>query len=473
MNVNKSLISLAMISFLGLGLFGCDSDDSDSSSNAGHIQIYNGSANAPSLTLTLTQGDDEYSHTGIAYPESSGYFSYDTGSYDLALSWEDSDEETVTLYEESIKISNEKWELLTVSGDITQGKVNHFQIAEVDLDSDDDQFGVRFINLSESVPAMNIYWAEEDEGFDQAELLFQLDANTQSEELYFDRDGYQIFVTATDSDDLLYQSSTVQFYSTTQYILILRDDNGSAPLSMDRVSTSTGAVEYPDSQTKAQLWLYNGLRQHELLPEYTGSIDVTINQPEPVSTIGALTEGLFSDAQTLEPGDYTLDFSDTTSGEPLASNHLVSLTDDQDQTLFVYLQEYDYDEDDEQEDEVKLHTLSLNNSQRSSIYDHQFKVVNLVDDYGVVTFHFLLPGETIADSSHSVTASFSESSSIILPNDSFRIQAVTESYGTELLLASLEMTLDEHSSEYFLLLEEDDQATSGFSLTAAPQDHAQ
>ncbi|BDY06287.1 DUF4397 domain-containing protein [Ferrimonas sp. YFM] len=465
MNINKTLFPLALIPFLGLGLAGCDSDDSDSSSNAGHIQLYNGSANAPSLTLTLTQGDDEYSHTGIAYPESSGYFSYDTGNYDLALSWEDSDEETVTLYEDSIKVSNEKWELFTVSGDITQGKVNHFQINEVDLDSDDDQFGVRFINLSESVPAMNIYWADEDEGFDQAELLFQVDANTQSEELYFDRDGYQIFVTATDSDELLYQSSTVQFYSTTQYILILRDDSGSAPLSMDRVSTSTGAVEYPDSQTQAQLWLYNGLIQHELLPEYTGSIDVTINQPEQEISVNALAQGLFSEAQILEPGDYTLDFTDTTSGEPLASNHLVSLTEDQDQTLVVYLQEYDYDEDDEQEDEVKLHTLSLTNSQRSSIYDHQFKVVNLVDDYGVVTFHFLLPGETIADSSYSTTASFSESSSLILPNDSYRIQAVTQSYGTDLLLSTLEVTLNEESGEYYLLLEQSDDSDSEFSLT--------
>ncbi|TKB52726.1 DUF4397 domain-containing protein [Ferrimonas aestuarii] len=454
---------------LGLTLFGCGSSSSDSNETA-YFQLYNASPNSPDLTITLTDSDDdEFTYSNISFPDASGYFSLETRHYDYTISWEDTNNDLIDIHQSSLDIIKDQLQLLVVTGDINVPQVAQYGIEIEDLDEDeyDDMFALRFLNINTTAQTLDVYIADIDETFEQAVLLTQVDHESLTDSVYLDIDDYKVFITKENDDEVLYESAEITFYSSTQYIIIARDNAGAgtSPLTLDRLTTSSGAIEYPDVTAEVKFNVYNALGLHELLPENCGVLDIDVHSLNIQFDINELAFGELSEQFIAEEGDYTLNFYDTATGTMIDNNHLFSLEADQNRTVFVYSREYEGDPDKDEQDWLEVHSLAVDHSQRQSIYDHKMATVNFVDEYSYVTYYFVLPNETIDTASYSVSVNFGSSKEVLLPNAEYLIYAVAEEYNTQLILDTIELTLDENSGEYFLLIEETPDTSSGFTMS--------
>ena len=146
-------------------------------------------------------------------------------------------------------------------------------------------------------------------------------------------------------------------------------------------------------------------------------------------------------------------------------------------TIFYYIQEEAVDEDgdgniDENDDGIVdaykpvLRTLETTNSEGSSIYEHQVKVVNLVDnlDFSRIVVYFVKSDEIISTAEATRTVVFGNQSSLFLRNNTYQVFAVAEIDGTEIILTQSQLTLDEDSEPLFMIMVEDMNAENEVSI---------
>jgi hypothetical protein len=125
---------------------------------------------------------------------------------------------------------------------------------------------------------------------------------------------------------------------------------------------------------------------------------------------------------------------DTNSAEKLFASQLLSLPENTYKTIFYYIQEEAVDEDgdgniDENDDGIVdaykpvLRTLETTNSEGSSIYEHQVKVVNLVDnlDFSRIVVYFVKSDEIISTAEATRTVVFGNQSSLFLRNNTYQV----------------------------------------------------
>ena len=134
--------------------------------------------------------------------------------------------------------------------------------------------------------------------------------------------------------------------------------------------------------------------------------------------------------------------------------------------------EYDdchiYDDCIELEDETN--TLTVDNSNRSSLYDHQMKMVHLTDEYAAVDVYFVRHNETIDTAQYSLYSKVFDSATVTLPNDSYDIYVTTNQIEGELILASYSIVLEEDSGDLFLVFEDGGSDNDNFTLTVSKQE---
>jgi hypothetical protein len=479
------MICVALISIFTITA--CSDDDSDESS-VGKIQLYNVASNSPSIFLTVGKDDDDdvsdLTHSGVAYPSTGGQFDYAIDSYDIDLSWQDEDDITdlEIVFESSLDISSDEIKFIVFAEDINSPNILTYDIPIVDDedDVDDELFNVRILNLHTLAEGIDIYISESDETFLEATLLGNFNYTEMSDNQKILQDDYVFYITTGGSSDVVFRSDEISFSSTAQFIMAIRENKGSgeSPFILDKVSNTIS--EYPDYDAVSQFRIYNGIALHEQLPDYTENFNFHLNGLDDSPEISMLEIGSYSDFILTDFGDYSISLTIPDNDEYLIENHLLTLQSNSDKTIFFYLEEVAVDDDndgdvDEDGDgivdayEITTKSLVVENSQNQSIYDHQVNIINLIDDFSNVNVYFVLSDETTQTASNQRTAIYANPQSITLRNNSYTVYVIANDGSSELILATTSLTLDEESNELYLILQEDPEESSGYTMSFSNQ----
>lgn len=471
----------------------------DGSSNVGYVKFYNSSKNAPDIILTIDQdldSDDdddtdnfEVTFNGVGYTEALSLFEIDTDNYFYEMGWQDEDssdrDDLELVAQGQLTVKTDTIELLVLTDNITAPQVESYsiEVLEDDEDEDEDLFNLRVLNLHPDSAGIDFYMSESDETFNEAKLVGQFNYKQLSDNQKFDQDEYIFYVTQSGSQEVLFTSSDIDYAYPTQYVMIIRENTGSgiSPYAMDRMSNSS-ITEYLDTDSEAKFRAYNAIKAHDLIPNYTGTLDIYINGVDEEAEISNLAFGSYSETQVTNKGDYSLDLLIPDSSERLLSNHLLSLAENTNKTVFFYLNEEDVDLDgdgnvDENNDgivdeiEITIKSLVVANSTRESIYDHKITMIDLIDDdeFNFVKFYFVRSDETIETALYNRSAVYTQPESIYLQNNTYQVFAIAEVDSSEVILSSFQLVLDENSKELFLIAEADDNSPTGYRVEMLEQ----
>jgi len=246
---------------------------------------------------------------------------------------------------------------------------------------------------------------------------------------------------------------------------------------------SNSSIEsFIDADSEAQFNAYNAISNHELLPDYQGVFSLFLNGVDDSPEIEALSVGELSSPVELAKGDYSVELTITDENDLLLKNHLLSLEENTHKTAFFYLDEVEVDDDNDGNvdengdgivDEIRLdvHSLVVNNSSRNSIYDHEIKMVNLVDssEFGAFTVYFVRNDETIDTAVYRKAVSFASSELVYLKNNTYQVYVVAKDNSSDIILNAFELTLDEESNEQFMVVEVDKASPTGYKVSLFDQ----
>lgn len=484
-------------------LMGCGSDSS-SSSDTGYINLYNVSANSPAIFFTIDEDleEDEDDEIEITYPsvsfeDSSGVYDVEKNDYFFELAWQEDDsydrDDLTIIHEDTIEIKDDEVTFVVIAEDIANPVVltYNIEIIDDDDDEDDDLFNLRVLNMHTESGGIDIYMSESDETFNEAELVGGYSYQELSDNMKFDQDEYVFYITKSGEEDVLYKSDDIDFPYSSQYVMSVREnlETEDATFVMDKIAL-TSITKYPDATASAEFKVFNSISDHEcdhkhtvdLLANYTGAVDFYLDELTDTPAVSALENGSFSEELAVEKNDYNLILTVAGSEEIILQNHILTLPENSNKTIFFYLNEEDVDHDgdgdvDEDGDgivdevEMKISSLAVNNSTSTGIYDHEIKMVNLIDDddFSYVKFYFVRNDDLIETTPYSQTASFASSSSINLVNNTYKVYVIATDDGSEIMLTTQELILDEDSNELFLIIEEDETSVTGYTMTKLDQ----
>ncbi|XPF92590.1 hypothetical protein ACM9HF_11125 [Colwellia sp. RE-S-Sl-9] len=502
MNIEKSFnlsvrswfhsVSIVFISVILLSACG----SSDEEDTIGNLRFYNLSANSPAIYLTidedLTDEDEdayEKTYSGVSFKSLSGISSVDTGNYAYEIAFQNDDgksrDDLEILLEGNVNIIEESTKLLVLNGDVNAPELLSYDVAVIDDedDIDDDLFNIQVLNMFESDKDISMYFSKDDETFNEAVLVGQVSYKALLDNQKFDQDSYIMYLVDTDTNEVVFESDEIDFAFPSQYILSIRKsttDNGS-PYVVDLISNSS-ITEYIDVNTQSTFKAFNAIKTHDLLPDYQGDLIFHIENLTHSATINSFSYGTFSEELVQENGDYSISLTTPETNSVIIENHLLTLPENSDKTVFFYLQETNVDDDgdgdvDENNDgivdevEVSIHSLAINNTNVSNIYDHKITTINFIesDDFSFVKVYFVRNNEMISSTPNSQLVSYGLSGSITLLNNTYTVYVVAQDDTSELILTSFEVVLNEDSKPQFLVLENDDSTPSGYRATFAEQ----
>jgi len=475
-------------------LSGCGSN---SDSGIGYIHFYNASANAPAIFLTVdeklnsSESDEiEKTYSSVSYGKSTGIYDLEAQNYYVELAWQDGDlkdrDNLTMIYQEQLSVDENEIQFVVLNEDISAPKITTYNIPLIDDDTDDDEdlFNLRLINTTNSYDKIDVYMSKSEETFNEAQLVSQITYGQLTENQKFSQDQYVFYITAPDSDEVLYTSDEIDYPFSSQYIMAVRKNEGagSSPFVIDKISTSN-VIEYPNNNAQAKFRIFNAIELHDQLPTYQGIINFYLNEIDETPEVTALNYGDFSTSITTNNGDYGVGLTVPNTNEVILQNQLISLPENLEKTVFFYVSEEYVDDDNDGNvdenndgiiDEIKatVNSLVVTNSSRQGIYDHNIQLINLVDKniYGSVNLSFVRSNEIIDTASYKRSVAFATPESILLRNNTYTIYAVGKENSSDVLLATKELTLDEISHELFLIIDEDSTSPSGYTITLANQD---
>jgi len=490
---NKKMKCLMVITAV-LSLSACGGSDSDSSAD-GFVKLYNTTNNSPAVYLTIDEdfatSDDEieFTYNGVPYGSASNTNTVENGSYFYELAWQDGDStdssDLTVVHTDSLKINKDAIHLIVISEDILEPSVTTYDIDIINDDDDMtyDRFNFRILNMHAESEGIDVYISKADETFNEADLIGQFSYQELSVNQKFDQDDYIFYITAAGNSEILFQTNDVNFSYSNQYIIAIRENTGvgASPYMLDKMSNSS-IESFIDADSEAQFNAYNAISNHELLPDYQGVFSLFLNGVDDSPEIEALSVGELSSPVELAKGDYSVELTITDENDLLLKNHLLSLEENTHKTAFFYLDEVEVDDDNDGNvdengdgivDEIRLdvHSLVVNNSSRNSIYDHEIKMVNLVDssEFGAFTVYFVRNDETIDTAVYRKAVSFASSELLYLKNNTYQVYVVAKDNSSDIILNAFELTLDEESNEQFMVVEVDEASPTGYKVSLFDQ----
>ncbi|MBU3003958.1 DUF4397 domain-containing protein [Paraglaciecola arctica] len=475
-------------------LAGCSSSDDD---GTGYVKFYNASPNAPGIFLTVDENLDdddddeiEVTYSSVDFTEVSGNNALDTDTYFIELAWQDEESsdrsDLEIIYEDSVKIKSDTISFVALTGDVREPEVLRFDIDVVDDDDDDDDdlFNVRLLNIHADIQEVDVYVSKDNETFNEAEFLATASYQDLSDNMKLEQDQYIFYITLPGSTDVIYTSVDQSYSVVSQYIIVLRDNTGvgSSDFTIDSIGIN-GITELQDVDSEAEFGFYNAISSNDYLPDYQGKIDIDVRIGSTIKVeIDDLVKGEFSESTITSNGDYAFDVLNSDTSELYIKDALLSLQENADNTIFLYGRKdaIDDDEDgdiDENGDgivddyEIVIKSLTLTKSSSSSIYSHGVKVVNLAnsEDFSRVTFYFVLNDEIISTADNLLSVLQENSGSLTLLNNTYDIYAIAAIDGTDIVLDSMQMVLNETSQEQYLIFEQDENASSGYKMLLVDQ----
>ncbi|MEP1448028.1 MAG: hypothetical protein ABJK37_18140 [Paraglaciecola sp.] len=475
-------------------LSGCSSSDDN---GTGYVKFYNASPNAPGIFLTVDENLDdddddeiEVTYSAVDFTEVSGNNALDTDTYFIELAWQDEESsdrsDLEIIYEDSAKIQSDTISFIALTGDVREPEVLRFDIDVVDDDDDDDDdlFNVRLLNIHADIQDVDVYVSKDNETFNEAEFLATASYQDLSDNMKLEQDQYIFYITLPGSSDVIFTSVDQSYSVVSQYIIVLRDNTGvgSSDFTIDSIGIN-GITELQDVDSEAEFGFYNAISSNDYLPDYQGKIDIDVRIADTTKVkIDDLAKGEFSESTITSNGDYAFDVLNSETSELYIKDALLSLQENADNTIFLYGRKDAIDEDedgdiDENGDgivddyEIVVKSLTLTKSSSSSIYSHGVKVVNLAnsEDFSRVTFYFVLNDEIISTADNLLSVLQENSGSLTLLNNTYDIYAIATIDGTDIVLDSMQMVLNETSQEQYLIFEQDENASSGYKMLLVDQ----
>jgi len=470
-----NVIKYFSLIFISLLLLGCGSSSEDGD-KYGYIKIYNASNNAPEIRINMTYDDTE-TYGYLEYGESTSTKSIISNKYTMELAWQEDADDYSLVEEREIKITNDDVKLVVIAGDFYNSEILTFDFEYEDTtlydETDEDNFSLRIINTKMESGGIDIYLSKNDETFNESVFVSTVYYGEISENNYYEVDTYKVYFTETGSSDVIFESGDISFVQNEGYIVSARSDSGpsDSPFSIDVLGQQSSA-NISDVNSGSELRIYNGIIQHELLPEFFNEVNITIDGADDIETIQSLAKGTMSNTLSLPASDYSLDIKPVESDTLIAENHFISLNANDDVTTFMYLTEVTQVIDDEPDTtEVYVNTLPVSNSNRISLYDHQIKVINLVqdDEFNNINIYFVRSNETVSSADYSLYTTMAVPKSITLPNNTYDVSLIVTVNESTLLLATVSMTFTSNDGDYFLVIEKDESTSSGYSAQFIPQ----
>ncbi len=489
-----TVLALSVITFTG-----CSSDDDD---DTGLIKFYNADLDSPDLFLTLDEDldeddDDEFEATfsGVGFGEASSATSVPVDDYFYEVAFQDDDsalrDDLEIIDEGTLSIDNEELTFIISTGTIENPVVSIFEIEVEDSDDliEDDEFQLQIINVHPTQPAVDVYFSETDETFNEAQLLATANSLVFTDPINLEEDEYIIYLTLPGETDVIFESDDVSYLFNTQYFLAIRQNDGAGgnPFQLDNM-TFTGLETISDTDSLATIRFYNGVHEHESLPDYSGQVDLSLENVSTDTVIlnEQLALGEISDSTITNAEDFSLDVTDSANGDFYIESAVFSVPENTARTIFFYVDEEDVDEDDdgvvdEDEDgivdeiEAFVRTVVVDDDTSNGSVETTVSVVNLADndDFSFVTVSFVDSDETLDDVDDVRSVSVGNSSDISLLNNTYDVFAVATIDNQDIILDSFTLTLNEDSNPQFLLLEFDETSPSGFSLNLIDQGEQQ
>ncbi|GLR72170.1 hypothetical protein [Agaribacter marinus] len=497
----KASLLLLSIAALSACSSGSDSDDDDATA---YVKFYNASADSPPIYLTLEDedtSDDGYETTfqAISYTSSLSRASLPPNNYKAELAWQDEDSSARSdldlLHENNIAIEADTTHWIVMSASVESPSVLHFSVTERDEtevieDSENDVFNLRLLNLHAEYQNIDVFISAEDETFEQAQLIETSVFESLSENSKYAQDQYKIYIANADTNDVLYESGTISFSFNAQYVVAIRENfgSGSSPFVVDQI-TNSGILSHPAAESVAKLSVFNGLDAHQLHADYAKKIDVTLihqtsngENNEIRHDIDALNFSDFSETLLVDSGDFRMNIVNDANDTSFIENQLLQLPENSHQTMFLYWSEEAVDDDgddviDENNDGIvdalraKVNTVLVNNATTLGLYHKQIELLNIShsEDFSSVTAYFVKANETISTAGNQRSMLFGKSTTLNLINNTYQVFAIAEIDGVEIIIDDISITLDENSSNQYLLLVSDAQRASGHKLQFVDQ----
>lgn len=475
-----------LVSVLALTLVGC-SDDEDETL-IGNFQFYNASTNAPAVGMKISLNEKENTHGPVSTGSATSYFKTTPGTYGIELIYQEGVDTQKSIYEEELVLDANFIQLVVVTEDIFNPVTEVYNIPVDDPETAEDIFNVSILNVHDNSEDISVYYSNYDQNFEQAQLFGQYTYGELSDSQEFAVGNYKYYITLTGSEEVLYESSPIVFGFTSQYILAVRENTtiGKSPYIIDFITTigTTGSYQNilaDEADLTSKYRIYNGLTLSEYIPEYNESFDLharlIADEEDETPEISALASHAFSDTIAVSPGDYVVNIKNTGTDISLVSNNQLELQPYTNRTSFIYLAEEEIESDDDAEEESfegVVRSLVVNNSTRNNVIDHQVNVINLVDDFSLLSIYFVREGETTSSALFKMNSEYLNPQSINLLNYTYNIIAVSQVNGNRTIISSLhDVVLDKDSKEKFLIIEQKDPNVEVYTMSLHDQQSAE
>ena len=443
MNTVNSFVRSGLITSVALSLLACGGSSGDGSESYpdAYLQFYNASADSARTQLQV-ESDVVSSST---FGDVTSVYAYSEGNYEIELNWEDGDGSTSQLYSADIPLQHGYKTLLLMSGDFSEPDVEHYTFWRSELE---DEFYLHGMSAISSEGRYDLYVAEAGAPFSEAHLVNTLEYMEPGQINHWDNpedekawpiDSYVLFLTLPGSDEVAFESQSVNFIYASDYFLSVRNSSGANRdnLVVDIILNSGTTTTLNDTRASAQYRVYSAL------PE-TQELSVTAVDDEQSSTL-AIAGGQLSDFNAVDFGDYRISASSEDQSLQF-DNRLMTLNQGESKTLVLF-------EDPDQ----GLTSLTMEDSTLPQSFQHHVSVANLIPDYDNIDVYLVLSDETIETADNKILSlDYAESNKITVNNDYYSVVAVYEdSLGIETLLTRSELISFHEDAVYIITLEKD------------------
>ena len=457
--MKKTLFYMCNFALLALAISGCGSSSSDEETEypATYIQFYNGSVNSSTTSLYV----DDSLLGGSSYGDATSLGTLESDEVDLEFRRVDADNKTVIIKEMTANLKEGYKTLFLLSGDYADADITELSFERETLD---DHFRLFTTSVVTSVPQYDVYMAEEGTPFSDATLVSKANYQSLDEAVYwapdatsttdasddFDLDDYVIYLTLPGEAVPIYESPTISFIYSTEYVIAVRSTAGALRnnIELDLIVNSTAVTSYADVNASSQYRIYNSLDDDSTL---TISLDGNNEESELVS----LAANSLSEFKQLAYGDYRLSASLASANVSPLANRLLTLNQGESKAVVLYA-----------DNSNKLKSIAFIESALPQTYDHEIKVANLVQDFSDLEIYFVRNDETIETAKYKLASlDFEESRSIVLPKDYYEIVAVyDDSSGNEVLLERTQAIGFNEEVNYIVTIEKSAATPSGYAV---------
>ncbi len=91
------------------------------------------------------------------------------------------------------------------------------------------------------------------------------------------------------------------------------------------------------------------------------------------------------------------------------------------------------------------------------------------EEFTSLEVYFVRTNETVSSAEYGLTSSHATPRTLVLPNNTYQVSVIAEIDQSERLLVFDSLTLDAESGDLFMLIEEDQENSEGYSIQFIPQ----